>query len=71
MVKKGLISVLVLACFVAAPRPAMALMAGCASDLLDCYTRAANIDSFWYRTAAGLDCELDFADCARQRLIGA
>jgi hypothetical protein len=65
-----LICVLVLAGFVTAPRTAMA-MAGCASDLLDCYTRAANIDSFWYRTAAGLDCELDFADCARLRLIGA
>jgi hypothetical protein len=71
MVKKGLLCAFVLAGVVAAPRPAMALMAGCGSDLLDCYTRAANIDSFWYRTAAGLDCELDYADCVRQRLVGA
>ena len=71
MVKKGLFCVFVLAGFVAASRPAMALRPGCASDLLDCYTRAASIDSFWYRTAAGLDCELDYADCVRQRLVGA
>ena len=68
MVKKSLFCVFVLAGFVAAPRPAMA---GCAGDLLDCYGRAARIDSFWYRTAAGLDCEFDYADCLRQRVVGA
>jgi hypothetical protein len=67
MVKKVLLCAFVLAGVVAAPRPAMA---GCTGDLLDCYTRAATIDSFWYRSAAGLDCELDYADCVRQRLVG-
>ena len=68
MVKKSLLGVFVLAGLVAAPRPAMA---GCGMDLLDCYGRAAKIDNFWYRTAAGLDCEFDYADCLRQRVVGA
>jgi hypothetical protein len=45
-------------------------MAGCTTDLADCYGRAAAIDSFWYRWAAGIDCELDYTDCVRRRLIG-
>jgi len=67
MVKKILLSACVLAGFMAAPRPALA---GCTSDLLDCYTAAAKIDSFWYRTAAGIDCEFSYADCLREILIG-
>jgi len=67
MVRKLLLSAIVLTGFMAAPRSAMA---GCAYDLLDCYGRAAAIDNFWYRTAAGLDCELDYASCLRQRVIG-
>ena len=31
---------------------------------------AAKIDSFWYRFAAGLDCELDYVECVRVKLIG-
>ena len=68
MVKKVLFSAFMVAGFLMAPRPALA---GCNSDLLDCYQRAATIDNFWYRTAAGLDCELDYADCLRQALVGA
>jgi hypothetical protein len=67
MVKKTLLALLVLAGVAAAPRPALAR---CAGDLLDCYGRAAGIDSFWYRTAAGLDCELDFTECVRRKIIG-
>ena len=44
--------------------------ADCFTDLADCYQRAANIESFWYRWAAGLDCELDFIECTRVKLIG-
>ena len=44
--------------------------AGCSVDLIDCYYRAANVDSFWYRWASGIDCELDYVDCTRRRLIG-
>jgi len=67
MVKKTLLALVVLAGFAATPQTAMA---GCATDLINCYGRAAGIDSFWYRSAAGLDCELDFTDCARRKLIG-
>lgn len=68
MVKKALFSALVLAGLVAAPSTAIA---GCTTTLADCYTAAAKIDSFWYRWAAGLDCELDYVECVREKLIGA
>ena len=68
MVKKILLTLVVLTGMAAAPRHAMA---GCTTDLADCYGRAAKVDSFWYRWAAGLDCELDFVECTRVKLIGA
>jgi hypothetical protein len=68
MLKKILFGVILLAGFAAAPRPAFA---GCTTDLADCYERAAQIDSFWYRWAAGLDCELDYTECVRIKLVGA
>ena len=68
MVKKSLLALVILAGFVAVPRTAMA---GCTTDLADCYEAAGKIDSFWYRSAAGLDCELDYAGCVRQALVGA
>lgn len=43
--------------------------ADCTSDLLDCYVSAAKIDNFWYRTVAGIDCEIDYADCISQLLV--
>lgn len=67
MVKKVLLTLVVLSGFMAVPRPAMA---GCTTDLADCFGRAGRIDSFWYRSAAGLDCELDFTDCIRRKIIG-
>ena len=67
MVKKILFAAIVVMGFLAVPRPALA---GCTTDLADCYVAAAKIDSFWYRWAAGLDCELDYVDCAREKLIG-
>jgi hypothetical protein len=66
MVKRVLFLAVVLMGF-AAPRPAFA---GCTTDLLDCYGRASRVDSFWYRTAAGLDCELDYAECVRLKVFG-
>ncbi|HET7698315.1 MAG TPA: hypothetical protein VFK57_21545 [Vicinamibacterales bacterium] len=65
--KKVLFAALVLAGSVATPQPALA---GCTTTLADCYTAAAKIDSFWYRWAAGLDCELDYVECVRVKLIG-
>jgi len=43
---------------------------GCATTLADCYRAAARIDSFWYRWAAGIDCELDFIECSRRKIMG-
>ena len=51
-----------------APRPAFAQ--GCTRGLLDCYAQAAKEDSFWYRWADGLDCELQYAGCVRRVLVG-
>ena len=67
MVKKILLAGVIVAGLVAAPRTATA---GCTTNLATCYEAAAKIDSFWYRWAAGLDCELDFAECLRIKLIG-
>lgn len=44
---------------------------GCADALLDCYERAALIDDWLRRWAAGIDCELDFVECARIKIFGA
>ena len=68
MVKKIVLASLVLIGLAASPRPAFA---GCTTTLADCYTAAAKIDSLWYRWAAGLDCELDYVECVRVKLIGA
>jgi hypothetical protein len=68
MVKQIVLGFVVLIGLAAVPRPAFA---GCTTTLADCYTAAAKIDSFWYRWAAGLDCELDYVECVRVKLIGA
>jgi len=65
-----LLAIFVLAAMSASAQPSYAMAAGCATNLADCYQRAANVDSFWYRWAAGLDCELDFVECVRVKLIG-
>jgi hypothetical protein len=52
-------------------RTVRAMASSCNTDLLNCYQKAANIDSFWYRWAAGLDCEFSYVECARQTLVGA
>jgi len=67
MVKRVLFGLVVLVGLAAVPRTAFA---GCASDLMDCYGRAAKEDNFWIRTAMGINCELDYADCIRLILIG-
>ncbi len=42
---------------------------GCTTALLDCYNEAAKIADFWYRTAKGIDCEIDYLGCVRDRLL--
>ena len=44
--------------------------AGCADDLGACYYRAAGRSGFWSTFAGGLDCELDFIECARRKVLG-
>lgn len=52
-------------------RAVHASASSCNTDLLNCYTAAARVDSFWYRWAAGLDCEFGYIECARQTIVGA
>ena len=66
MVKRWLAGVVLLAGVIGLPQPARA---DCTGDLLNCYVNAAKIDNFWYRTAAGIDCEIDYADCISQLLV--
>lgn len=68
MLKKVLFTAIVLAGLVGAPRPALAVT--CNRSLLDCYAHASKQDSFWYRWADGLDCELTYTGCVRRALIG-
>ena len=80
MVKKLLLAGVFVFGVLAMPSPAVALgmddgdgdvdPEACVTNLITCYERAAKIDSFWYRWAAGLDCELKFTKCTRQMIIG-
>jgi len=47
-----------------------AAFAGCFEDLANCYYEAAKRDSWVSRWLAGLDCELDFIECTREKIIG-
>ena len=44
--------------------------AGCFEDLSNCYYAAAKHDSWIGRWLAGLDCELNFVECTRIKLVG-
>ena len=67
MVRKILLAVVLMVGFMSVPRSAQA---GCTVTLSDCMVAAAKQDSAWYRFAAGLDCELDYVECVRVKLIG-
>ncbi len=43
---------------------------GCFGKLRDCFVRAAKMRSWADRTIAGLDCELDFVECSRRKILG-
>jgi hypothetical protein len=49
-------------------RPVQAMP--CFTNLANCYFRAGTIGSFWYRWAAGLDCETTFVGCLRMDIGG-
>jgi hypothetical protein len=59
---------LVMAVLAMAPQEAAA---GCTTDLVGCFEEAARVENFWYRWAAGIDCELDYIRCVRVRFVGA
>ncbi len=42
----------------------------CFNGLRQCYGFAARKDDFWDMWAAGLECEIDFAACVRQEIVG-
>jgi hypothetical protein len=44
--------------------------AGCFEQLSNCYYEAARRASWVDRWLAGLDCELDFVECTRIKLVG-
>ncbi len=44
--------------------------ATCTADFVQCYQDAATLDDWFSRSAAGLDCELTFAGCVRETLLG-
>ena len=67
MVKKTLLSMIVVTFLFAAPRPAHA---GCAGTFQDCLVAAAKTDSYWSFWWAYCDCELDLAECLRVAVIG-
>ena len=67
MVKKTLLSVVVVMFLFAAPRPANA---GCIKSFQDCGLAAATNSNPWYAWLAYCDCELDFAECLRVAVIG-
>ena len=56
-----------LAIIIGSAKPASADVS-CFQDLAACYQRAAGIESFWLRWAAGLDCELTAAECVREAI---
>ncbi|MEX2271877.1 MAG: hypothetical protein WD690_10420 [Vicinamibacterales bacterium] len=61
----------VVLCFVAAfSAVPSAAWAGCFEDLAACFQNAATRDTWFKRWLAGMDCELEFIDCGREKLIG-
>jgi hypothetical protein len=65
--KKVVLVLLLTAAINAVPSPAWA---GCFEDLANCFARAATRDSWLSRWLAGLDCELDFIECTREKIVG-
>lgn len=60
--------VLALLLIAGAARPASAMP--CFTSLGNCWVDSARISSFFFRWAAGLDCELGFIGCARLDILG-
>ena len=67
MVKKMLLSMVVVLGLLALPRPASA---GCLAKFEDCVLAAGAKDTFWSAWWSYCDCEVDLAECIRVSLIG-
>ena len=65
--KKLLLTLSVAAALNAVPTPAIA---GCTDELAACFYRVAARDSFMSRWTGGIDCELDYVECARRKILG-
>lgn len=48
---------------------AMDNRSACFAAYYDCVNDAANLDGFWRRAAAGLDCAVDLYSCIRSSLV--
>jgi hypothetical protein len=44
--------------------------AGCAQTYRICMINASDLETFWERTAAGVDCGIEFAGCVRRAVFG-
>lgn len=67
MVKKSVLTAIVLAGFVTVPRSAAA---GCTSQFGDCAIAANRQPGFWSQYTAFIDCELDYVECLRIAVVG-
>jgi hypothetical protein len=65
--KKVFLVLLLAAAFSAVPAEAFA---DCFGKLEQCFYEAAKLDSWLDRWLAGLDCELNFVECTRIKLVG-
>lgn len=65
--KKVFLVLLLAAAFNAVPAEAFA---DCFGKLEQCFYEAAKLDSWLDRWLAGLDCELNFVECTRIKLVG-
>jgi hypothetical protein len=70
MVRLMMVALLAAAATLVSVRPAKAMASSCTQDLLGCYARASQIDSWLDRWAAGMDCELDYAGCVGSVISG-
>ena len=67
MVKKTLVSMVVVMLLVGSARTASA---NCLGKFGDCVVAASKTDSYWSFWWAYCDCELDLAECLRVAVIG-
>lgn len=68
MFQKRFVAAAVLALALIASRSSAVSQSSCFRNYYVCANSAANLDNFWRRSAAGLDCAVDLAACVRGAL---